>query len=293
MAETPTEYRVRLPIFEGPFDLLLHLVKINEMEITDISLALLTRQYLEFLEKMQAMNLDVAGEFLVVAATLIQIKARYLLPRDGAEEEEEEEEIDELLSARELMQQLIEYRSYKEIIAELEQLEARSTGVFYRSRMPELLDQAEADNPVQGDLDLLFEAMAGVLRYIERRDPHTALYEKYTVEDKIEFLSAKLDDVGRLDVVREFERCLNKMEIIVTFLALLELVRLKRVRIEKTDDTQVLEIRALSESESEETAADDATNEENEPNEQEKAQEKPSEAPTAPDGRRKRRARRG
>ena len=92
MAEPGGEYRVRLPFFEGPFDLLLHLVKINEMEITDVSLARLTEQYLEHLEKMKEMDLDIAGDFLVVAATLLQIKARRLLPGDPDEDEDDEDE---------------------------------------------------------------------------------------------------------------------------------------------------------------------------------------------------------
>jgi len=243
VAESGKEYRVKLPMFEGPFDLLLHLVKINEMEITDISLAKLTKQYLDYLEEIQEMDLDVAGEFLVVAATLLQIKARYLLPATDDEDLEEEEEIDDLLSARELMQQLIEYRSYKEIVAELKRLEDQSSGVFYRRRLPEFFDPSAGQESVRSELQLLFDAMAGVLRYIESRDPHTTLYEEYRVEDKIEYLQARVAESGELDVVREFERCLNKIEVIVTFLALLELVRLRRLRVVAGRSAQEIRVR--------------------------------------------------
>lgn len=231
MALNGNEYRVKLPIFEGPFELLLHLVKINEMEITDVSLARLTAQYLEYLELMREMDLDVAGEFLVVAATLIQIKARYLLPSDGDEEDIEEEEIDEVLSARELMQKLIEYRSYKEIVATLKDLEESSRDVFYRHRLPDFVGPDSDEGIVTSDVQLLFDAMADVLRYVEKRDPHTELFERYKVEDKIEYLEAALAGAKELDVTREFQRCLNKVEVIVTFLALLELVRLRHVRV--------------------------------------------------------------
>lgn len=259
---------MRLPIFEGPFDLLLHLVKINEMEITDISLALLTKQYLDHLGQMDVKDLDVAGEFLVVAATLMQIKARYLLPGDrDDEEEEDEEEIDEILSARELLQQLIEYRSYKEIVAELQNLEAKSHGVFYRSRAPEFFDPRESDEGIQAELQLLFKAMANVLRFIEKRDPHTTLYEKYTVEDKIEFLAARLMEHRELDIIREFEQCLNKIEVIVTFLALLELVRLHRVQVEQGESAEELKLRAVDIGEDEDDF--DALREEISHNEQE------------------------
>lgn len=230
MAEPEQEYRVKLPIFEGPFDLLLHLVKINEMDITDVSLAKLTRQYLNYLEVIREKDLDVAGEFLVVAATLLQIKARYLLP-DDFEDEEDEEEIDEILSARELMNQLIEYRSYKEIVARLKEFEMESKGVFYRLRRPEFARPDGDDEGLRSDLSLLFEAMTDVLRYIDKRDPHTELYEHFKVEDKLEYLQARLSEVSEINVIEEFGRCLNKIEIIVTFLALLELTRLRRIRV--------------------------------------------------------------
>ena len=246
MAEVDKEYRVKLPMFEGPFDLLLHLVKINEMEITDISLARLTHQYLDYLETMKEMDLDVAGDFLVVAATLLQIKARYLLPAELQGEEEEEEEIDETLSARELMAQLIEYRSYKEIVAQLRALEQESSGVFYRHRLPDYLDPASQEETLNLDLQLLFGAMADVLRYIERRDPHTELYERYRVEDKIEYIEARLAETGELDVTGEFTRCLNKMEIVVTFLALLELIRLRRVRVAQAGNYKAIHIYAIN-----------------------------------------------
>ena len=242
MVETDKEYRVKLPIFEGPFDLLLHLVKINEMDITDVSLARVTRQYLDYIESMRQMDLDVAGDFLVVAATLIQIKARHLLPAESDEDLEDDEEFDELLSARELMDQLIQYRSYKEIVEELRRLEEQSAGVFYRLRPPDL--SAEAGAGPRGELQLLFDAMADVLRYIEQRDPHTTLYEHYRVEDKIEYLQARLSDTGELDVIQEFERCLNKIEVIVTFLALLELVRLRRVRVAQPGSQKEIRIYA-------------------------------------------------
>lgn len=244
MAEAAKEYRVQLPIFEGPLDLLLHLVKVNEMEITDVSLAGLTHQYLDYLEQIREMDLDVAGDFLVVAATLMQIKARYLLPGDEDEDLEDDEEMDQLLGARELMRQLIEYRSYKEIVAELKRLEDESAKVFYRSRLPGFLEAETKSDAPEGDLKLLFEAMVDVLRYIERRDPHTALFEEYRTEDKIEYLQARLRESASLDLVEEFERCLNKTEIIVTFLALLELVRLRRIRVTQDEEGGAVRITA-------------------------------------------------
>lgn len=271
MTDPQDTYRVRLPIFEGPFDLLLHLVKINEMEITDVSLAQLTHQYLEYLDLLKEMDLDIAGEFLVVAATLLQIKARSLLP-DEATDEEEEEEIDETLSARELMSQLIEYRSYKEIVAQLHELEEESAGVFYRRRPPQFTDYDAEEDDLHCDMQLLFDAMASVLRYVEKARPHTDFYEKYTVEDKIDYLKARLKEARDLDVVAEFERCLYKIEIIVTFLALLELARLRFIRVEQVAGDASLRV---SRADTEVTPAPEPTEEASE-NEQSVPQEAPS-----------------
>jgi len=182
-----------------------------------------------------------------VAATLLQIKARYLLPDLGGEEDVEEEEIDELLTARELLEKLIEYRSFKEIVSELKHLEEQSSGVFYRYKMPEFFDPSEGREVVRGNLELLFEAMAGVLRFIEKRGPHTTLFEEYKVEDKIEYLQARLNETGEMDVIQEFERCLNKIEVIVTFLALLELVRLKRARVAQPGPEREIRIFSIRE----------------------------------------------
>jgi segregation and condensation protein A len=276
VATEGAEYRVKLPIFEGPFDLLLHLVKINEMEITDISLAKLTAQYLEHLEMMQEMDLDLAGEFLVVAATLLQIKARYLLPGE-LDDEIEEEEIDEVLGARELMQQLIEYRSYKEIVAKLRELEQDSAGVYYRHRAPVPVDADPDEDAVSSDIQLLFAAMANVLRYIEKRDPHTDLFEHYKVEDKVEYIEAALAEVGEMNVTREFERCLNKIEVIVTFLALLELIRLRRVRVVQPGAEREILIYSMGEPTSE---ASDAPSD---AGDDDRTQEAPAEAPADAD----------
>src|SRR5437773_11265695 len=107
------DYKVKLQVFEGPLDLLLHLVRINEMDIYDIKIAEVTRQYLEYIRLMQSLDLEVAGEFLVMASTLVNIKLRSLLP-DTGEEPIEDEEIGDIITAQALMEQLVQYRKFKE-----------------------------------------------------------------------------------------------------------------------------------------------------------------------------------
>src|SRR5690606_5957026 len=127
IASSPREKRVVLPVFEGPLDLLLHLVKINEMDVTEIEISSITRQYMEYLLAMEALDLDIAGDFLVMAATLLTIKARAILPRSASEEEAPsgpEEEIDEILSTKDLIRRLVEYRKFKDYAATLRSLES-------------------------------------------------------------------------------------------------------------------------------------------------------------------------
>jgi segregation and condensation protein A len=227
---TAEPYTIRLPVFEGPFDLLLHLVKMNEMDIHDIPIAEITRQYLDYIQVMKELDLEVAGEFLVMAATLIHLKARTLLPASAAEEEQEgDEEFGEILSARELMERLVEYRKYKEAATALREREQESAHVVFRTTGVTLV--AEPTEELSADVSLLYRALARVLRYVDSSQAFPALTEQFTVEQKMEYIEELLATQPELDLMAVFLRCLNKIEIITTFLAVLELVRLKRVRL--------------------------------------------------------------
>ncbi|MBI1785148.1 segregation/condensation protein A, partial [Candidatus Sumerlaeota bacterium] len=125
------EYKVKLQVFEGPLDLLLHLVKINEMDIYDIQIAEVTKQYLEYIRLMQSLDLEVAGEFIVMASTLLNIKLRSLLP-DSGEPDEDEEELGDILTAQALMEQLVQYRKFKEAAARLQEQEEQQARIFFR-----------------------------------------------------------------------------------------------------------------------------------------------------------------
>ncbi|MGI8905592.1 MAG: segregation and condensation protein A [Candidatus Sumerlaeaceae bacterium] len=224
-------YTIKLPVFEGPFDLLLHLIRVNEMDIHDIKVAQITQQYLEYLDIMRELDLDLAGEFLVMAATLIHIKARTLLPVPP-EQEEHEEEIDEILSAKQLVRQLVEYRRFKEAAVALREKEDQASKVLFRNN-PVVQIQPDNNAEMTADIQLLYKAFSRVLRFVEAPvyDPH--MVEKYSVEDKIAHIEDLLEREKTFDLENVFRRCFNKNEVIVTFLALLELCRMKRLVVQQ------------------------------------------------------------
>jgi len=228
-------YTVNLPAFEGPFDLLLHLVKVNEMDISDINISEITDQYLKALRLMRQLDLEVAGDFLVMAATLINLKVRALLPELPTENAEEEgEEISDIVSAKALMQQLVEYRRYKELSVDLSGRQEQQMRLFFRNSLFSAVQKSESDAPLRADLGLLFHCFGRVLRYIEQQSYHDVAYEPFSVEQRIGMLREKLKSAESMELFSLFQDCRSKVDAIVTFLALLELSRLKQVRLEQS-----------------------------------------------------------
>jgi segregation and condensation protein A len=217
--------KVQLEIFEGPLDLLLHLIKKNEVRVTDIPIAAITEQYLATLELMESLSLDVAGEFLVMAATLIHIKSRELLPA-GDEEPDEDEGVD---PRAELVRRLLEYQRYKEAAAELEQREVLTRDVFVRATAP-----IEEAGPREFREISVFELLGALKRVIDRLPKdivHEVMLEKITVREKMTLLLDRLRSESRIVFESLFSEVQSRMEIIVTFLAMLELVKVRAIRI--------------------------------------------------------------
>ena len=217
--------QVQLPIFEGPLDLLLHLIKKNEVSITDIPIATITEQYLATLELMETLSLDVAGEFLVMASTLVHIKSRMLLP-SGADETDEEEGTD---PREELVRRLLEYQRYKDAAGELEQREILTRDVFIRAATP-----IEEVGP-RGFHELsVFELLGALKRVIDRlpKDSfHDVTLDKITVREKMTLLLDKLRQLHSVLFESLFAEVKSRMEVVVTFLAMLELVKVRAIRI--------------------------------------------------------------
>jgi segregation and condensation protein A len=228
--------RVQLEIFEGPLDLLLHLIKKNEVSITDIPIATITEQYLATLEVMQTFNLDVAGEFLVMAATLIHIKSRMLLPM--ADDEDDEEEGTD--PREELVRRLLEYQRFKDAADQLERRELLTRDVFVRSVAP-----AEAI-PAPGFRDVsVFELLTALKRVLDRlpKDAvHEVMLEKITVREKMTLLLDQLRTQRKILFESLFAEVMTRMEVVVTFLAMLELVKVRAIRIFQEEATGPIQI---------------------------------------------------
>jgi segregation and condensation protein A len=216
--------RVQVPAFEGPLDLLLHLIQQNEIEITDIPIAKITRQYIETLELMRELDLEVAGEFLVMAATLMRIKARMLLPPPITAEDEEED-------PREgLVRQLLEYRRFKEASKELERLEGDRRLHFDRGA-PAQLEDPEASELLPVSLFRLLDALKGLLA---RQDPapvHTIVAEPIRLEEAMALLATSLRERSRMLFEELLESFVSRLEKITAFLGMLEMLKSGEIRV--------------------------------------------------------------
>jgi segregation and condensation protein A len=221
-------FAIHLDNFTGPLDLLLHLIRKNEMEITDIPIAEITAQYLAVIDTMQTLNLDVAGEFLLMAATLLHIKSRLLLPQiveDPAEEEEEDD------PRAELVRRLLEYQKYKEAAIRLDELPQLNRELYARTApAPEVVEEGEGGFGAVGLYDLL-QALQQMLK--ERPEPliHEVTAEQLSVADRINQILAALQGQQSMAFSELFAGQVSRHEVIVSFLAMLELVRLRLVRL--------------------------------------------------------------
>jgi segregation and condensation protein A len=223
------QYSVHLDKFDGPMDLLLHLVKKNEMDICDISIAVITRQYLEYIKLMKELNLEVAGDFLVMAATLLQIKSRQLLPLNDPEEPE----LEEADPRNELIRRLMEYQQYKEAGMVIGARALLGREVFSRSATEPVLTAAQsAEGPVEVSLFELVDAFRVLLQRIPFESFHdVAPGDSLSITDCINEILSLMQEHDTLqfeELVREEN---SRERIIVTFLALLELCKLKLIRI--------------------------------------------------------------
>ncbi|MCH8333159.1 segregation/condensation protein A [Candidatus Sumerlaeota bacterium] len=227
-------YKVKLDVFEGPLDLLLHLVKINEMEISEIRISEITSQYLDYLRLMESLDLDIAGDFLVMAATLLNIKLRSILP-DSERDEDEDEEIDDILTARALMEKLVEYRKFKEAASYLRDQEQHRSRLFIRDVALPRMAQTEPEDDLRVDLDTLIGAFSRVVRFIDARGWHLVTEEEYSVEEKMDLIEKRLEVQPRLELEEFFRDCSSKLEMIVLLLALLELFHRKVLRLDQSE----------------------------------------------------------
>lgn len=220
------EYKVKLEVFEGPLDLLLYLIKKDELDIYDIPIELITRQYMEYLNLMQMLDFDIAGEFLVMAATLMMIKSRMLLPPEERPELEPEEEDPRW----ELIRQLIEYKKFKDAATNLQTMEAQASNMFLR-QAEGLSAEVKPSGVTLQDVTIfdLIAAFNETLKRLPLDEVGEIKADRFTVADGIEAILQRLRAEEQVMFSSLFQPLSTRHEIIFTFLALLELIRLRQI----------------------------------------------------------------
>ena len=225
-------YRVRLDAFEGPLDLLLHLVKTNEVDIYRLPIAGITDQYLEYLGMLEELDLDIAGEYLVMAATLMYLKSRLLLPVD----EDDDGDAEEGDPAADLVRQLADYQRFRDCADELRDRVLLGRDVFRREPSPPERGDDEETEIRSVDLGALLEALRRVLRSAVARRPHELSGEDYRVSDCARTMVDTLRARGRVEFAELFAENRSRAFIIATFVGLLEMIKLGVIDIQQTDN---------------------------------------------------------
>ncbi len=227
-------YNIKTTQFEGPFDLLLFFIERDEIDINDIPIAQITQDFLEYIRHLESLNLDVASEFILVAATLMRIKAKMLIPR-----KEIDEAGNEIDPREELVQKLLEYKKFKSVLEEFSQLEDTRNFKFLRgnieSEWKSLADKALVDIELESlSLYKLFHTFHQLMSKFETRSnkplPKIVSYQ-YSIEDQQTFILSKMKIKGKLNFIDLFTNLENRIHAVVTFLALLELLNLQSISI--------------------------------------------------------------
>jgi segregation and condensation protein A len=250
-----SDYKVRLDVFEGPLDLLLYLVRKDEVDIYDISIERITTQYLACLQAFEVLHIDLAGEFLVMAANLLYIKSRTLLPKDQQLPEEEADEDD---PRWELIRQLIEYRKFKEAATHLRDQEVLQSSLFPRVAS---LDPAQAgvpdDNMLIGDVGIfdLINAFQRALKRLPAEEKQGEIHEEiFTVTDRISHLMNMVSRGVSMRFDELFSTASSRSELVVTFLAILELIRMRQFRVRQEEQFGEIWLDRTESSEEQETS---------------------------------------
>jgi len=235
------EYKVKFEVFEGPLDLLLYLIKKEEVDIYEVNLTKLATQFIEYVEVMRLLDLEIAGEFLVMASTLMYIKSRELLPKDLQVQTEDEDEGED--PRWELIRQLVEYKKFKDAAAQLQVREIEQENIFPRLPIkPDFSQPAVAVKPDVSLFDLLNAVTAILKRITQREDLRDIFEDKWSVSEKIEQLNKIISEKSSVKFSELFASATSRSEVVCTFLALLELIRMKQLVCAQSEDFGEIEI---------------------------------------------------
>lgn len=235
------DYKVQLEVFEGPLDLLLYLIKRDELDIYDIPIERITKQYMQYLDVMKMLDLSIAGEFLVMAATLMMIKSRLLLPVEDRPELEAEEDDPRW----DLVRQLVEYKKFKDAADHLEDLALRREDIFIREG--EHIELGPEPEVALQDVSIfdLITAFQEALKRAKKEDLTEIFSDQYTVAQKVDFLTSLLREQKRAKLTDIFVGMRHRYEMVCTFLAILELIRMRQLRAMQTGPFGEIEIVAV------------------------------------------------
>ena len=226
-------YKVKLTEFEGPLDLLLFFIKRDELDIYDIPIAKITRDFLDYLQYLQELDLDIAGEFIVTAAELMQIKVQLLLPRPPGEGEVE------LDPRAELVRRLLDYKRYKEMASELQSMSEEERQVYYRKNFTQ--DPKIVEDPADGEFmrDVTLFDLIAAFKYVVDRMPRKHVHEinklNVTLEEQIEYILAYFKEKVEATFIEIVSKMEEKVRIVVTFIALLELIKQRQIGVRQVD----------------------------------------------------------
>ena len=224
-----SDFKIQFKVFEGPMDLLLFLVRKQEVDIYEVNMTELATQFLEYVEMMKRLDLELAGEFIVMASTLMYIKSRELLPVDQQVEVEDEEELED--PRWELIRKLVEYKRFKDITGDLQKLEFEQEKVYTRRPGSIPLDPLPMENRLEASIFDLIGAVDEVLQRYNHREAakREIVDDQWSVSEKIVVIRQRLGEAGQLKFSELFEGNGSRGEVVATFLALLELIRLKHL----------------------------------------------------------------
>jgi segregation and condensation protein A len=226
-------YRVTLPVFEGPLDLLLHLVQKHELAITDLPVSFITEKYLEYISMMRVLQIDIASEYLVMAATLVHLKSKTMLPPDPTQAGEDGIDGEELDPREELIRRLLEYQKYKDAGEKLGARDVAGRDVFVRPPLPAV---ATEDGPLaEFSVFKLIEAFQGVLSKAKVKVQHEVTADRITITERIHELVEVMRYRPKVQFEEIFEGATTRFDYVITFLALLEMTRLRMTRVYQSE----------------------------------------------------------
>ena len=258
------DYKVQFDVFEGPMDLLLYLVRKQEVDIYQVNLTQLATEFIQYVEFMRELDLEVAGEFVVMAATLMYIKSKELLPKDKQVLLDDDDEGED--PRWELIRQLVEYKKFKDAAAQLKEKELEQESIFVRQAPKpnfKLLETREAPRPDVNVFDLV-KAVGTILQRIEDKEGQTREIQAdtWSVSQKIEMFRKRIQTQKRFRFSELFEDDRTRQEVVVTFLALLEMIRMRQLQAVQPNPFEEIEIQSAQESDEQESNPDEISHEE-------------------------------